>query len=174
MSKVQEIQGILDVEADGLWGPKTQAALELLLHPAPQPSARRRAQASSFADDADIAAFYRCKRNKGYMSRGTWHAGSSDKHCFNVGDNAVGFWEDATRAGTGPACAITALEIKARWGSLDEGRHKLVRVFYQGRQAEIPVKDLLGTGGRVDLNPDALELLGLKAPTLVDIEWEWV
>lgn len=31
--KIQQIQTILGVTADGIWGPKTQAALEELLHP---------------------------------------------------------------------------------------------------------------------------------------------
>jgi hypothetical protein len=175
MTKIQELQTVLGVEADDKWGPKSQAAFDLVVHP-PAPagtSGRRKAKASSFADDADLEAFAKCKRHGGYQSAGEWHPGSSDEHCFNIGDNGVGAWKEATVAGSGPCVAITASELRDRWGSTGNGHGKKVRVFYNEKTAVFPVKDLLGTPGRVDLNPDAAAELGLTPPFLEPIEWEW-
>ncbi len=172
MSAISKIQEILGVTPDGVWGPKSQAALDTLIH-AYTGNGRKAAVASSFADPADIEAFAKCKREHGYWSKGVWHEGSSDNHCFEVGDNGVGAWQDATVEGSGPCVAITLKEITDKWGSKDAGHNKLVRIFYKGKVVQFPVKDLLGTPGRVDLNPDACDVLGLKPPVSANIEWEW-
>lgn len=39
MSKISEIQSIIGVAPDGIWGPKSQAALEAVIRPPVQPSA---------------------------------------------------------------------------------------------------------------------------------------
>lgn len=179
MSAIVKIQEILGVKPDGVPGPKTDAAWEALKAAyraslASGGTGRRAAQASSFADPADLEAFAKCKRDHGYRSNGVWHEGGSDNHCFEVGDNGIGAWGDATVEGSGPCVAITAKELIAKWGSTENGRHRIVRVFYKDKVAEFPVKDLLGVSGRVDLNPDACEVLGLKIPVSANIEWEWV
>ncbi len=174
MSAIVKIQEILGVTPDGIWGPRSQGALDALVHAyTTGGTGRSAAQASSFADEADLAAFARCKREGGYRSKGVWHPGSTDNHCFEVGDNGVGAWGDSTVEGSGPCVAITAKELSAKWGSSDAGRNKIVRVFYKDKVSEFPVKDLLGTSGRVDLNPDACKELGLAPPVDAHIEWEW-
>jgi hypothetical protein len=182
VSAITKIQEILGVTPDGIWGPKTQASLDALIKAykdqseAPVPgtyTGRKKAQASSFADPADLAAFAKCKREGGYRSNGVWHEGSSDNHCFEVGDNGIGAWGDHTVEGSGPCVAMRASELIAKWGSTGNGRNKIVRIFYKDKTAEFPVKDLLGTPGRVDLNPDACAVLGLKPPVMANIEWEW-
>ena len=176
MSAIVKIQEILGVTPDGIWGPKSQAALHFLIDTYSElkmDTGRKKAQASSFADPADLTAFARCKRDGGYHSNDAWHPGSSDEHCFEVGDNGIGAWRASTVAGSGACVAITAKELIAKWGSKDAGHNKIVRVYYRDKQALFPVKDLLGTAGRVDLNPDACHELGLTPPVMVDVEWEW-
>jgi hypothetical protein len=180
VSAIAKIQEILGVTPDGIWGPKTQASLDALIKAYQNQSEadvpttdRKKAQASSFADPADLAAFAKCKREGGYRSNGVWHEGSSDNHCFEVGDNGIGAWGDHTVEGSGPCVAMRAADLIAKWGTVDAGADKIVRVYYKDKKAEFPVKDLLGTPGRVDLNPDACDVLGLKPPVMVNIEWEW-
>src|SRR5262249_29520828 len=88
----KEIQEILLTAADGIFGPKTEDALRLLLSLPPQaqwplPSiitptnlGIHKVRASSFADPADVRAFKHCTAN-----------GSSDQECFKVGDDGRGF-----------------------------------------------------------------------------------
>jgi len=167
---IQDIQAILGVEMDGIWGTKSQAALDALIHPA-----FNSVKISSFADQRDLEAFARCKREGGYWANGRFHTGSSDRHCFEIGDNGIGYWGDATVKGSGPSCAIKAGTIVAKFGTLDDGHLKQVRIKIHGREVVALVKDILGTDGRIDLNPDACEALGFTPPVLESgASWEWV
>lgn len=95
MSAIVRIQEILGVNPDGVWGPKSQAALDFLVQVYKRDSEWHEVIASSFADPADVAAFKRCKAN-----------GGTDAQCFRIGDNAIGAWGDSTAEGTGPSCAL--------------------------------------------------------------------
>lgn len=119
--------------------------------------------ASSFADPDDVAAFKRCKAQ-----------GHSDKHCFDVGDNAIGCWGDSTESGSGPSCALHTSVIAHKWGSKNAGKHKEVHVRYGHKEVTCVLKDICGKKDRIDLNPDAVKAIGLKPPILVTVYWEWI
>lgn len=122
-------------------------------------------QASSFADPADIRAFKKCK-GKGY----------SDEHCFAVGDNGLGYWDDSTVEGTGNSCALHKSLLREKFGDdwRKKARNSQVRVTVQNKSALCFVRDICGKVDRIDLNPDAVRALGMEPPILVDASWEWV
>jgi hypothetical protein len=76
MTTIQEIQTLLGVAADDIWGPVTQEALRRLIVGEKD---HHHVVASSFADPADIRAFKKCKAT-----------GKTDQQCFKVGDNGIG------------------------------------------------------------------------------------
>src|SRR5438552_2661074 len=116
-------------------------------------------RASSFADPADIRSFRHCKSQ-----------GKSDQECFKVGDNGFGLWDDDCSAGSGPSCALPPDDMIERWGSIGNARHKPVRVTANGSEVicllkdRMPWKRHITNGAGIDLNPDAVEALGLRPP----------
>jgi hypothetical protein len=165
MNKLKDIQKILfpdtPREWDGIWGPKSQAALNEAI----ENHGWRRVLGSSFADPADISAFKRCKQN-----------GGTDRECFKKGDNAIGLWGDSTAAGTGPSCALPP-EI---WRPFyNTARKKRVAVRRGTELVVCELKDTMpqlaniSNGAGIDLNPDAGEALGLHPPFLTTVEWKW-
>jgi hypothetical protein len=127
-----------------------------------------RGKASSFADPADVAAFWRCKKR-----------GGSDQQCFKVGDNGVGCWGDDCSAGSGPSCALPPEDMIEKWGSVKAARRKPVSVTANGRTITVLLKDRMPhranikNGAVIDLNPDAVAALGLKPPIMVSASWSW-
>jgi hypothetical protein len=170
VSKISDIQRAVGVEPDGIWGPKSQVALDAVLHAdhgvIEPPNAWHHGKASSFADPKDIAAFEHCKRE-----------GKSDQECFKVGDNGVGCWGDDTKEGSGPCCAVPGRRMTDRWGSRDAAKHKMIEVTIGDKSLVLPVKDRqsddLSSGAIIDLNPDAGAYFGLKPPFLVSCAWRW-
>jgi hypothetical protein len=124
-------------------------------------------KASSFADPADVAAFRRCKAK-----------GGSDKQCFRVGDNGIGFWHDDTSQGSGPSCALPPETMVEEWGSVSMAHNQQVNVTYQDQSVTCFVRDTMPhlenitNGAGIDLNPDAVSALGLTPPIMVDATWE--
>jgi hypothetical protein len=166
MSKLSDIQTILGVEADGKWGPKSQAALDAEIHPTN--SVLHIGKASSFADLRDVEAFRRCKET-----------GKSDKECFRVGDNGVGcFGDDVTRIDI-PYVAVPPEDMEARWGSVSaaKGRHinltigDNTRLVFVGDR--MPAKRFITNGAVIDLAPGAQVIFNLKAPFMVPCKWQW-
>jgi hypothetical protein len=171
MSAIAKIQEILGVASDGIWGPKSQAALDALVHAYSQGGDGWRKDgwhevlASSFADPADVRAFKRCKDN-----------GGSDQECFKVGDNAVGKWGDSTAEGTGPSCALPPED----WQSFSPARGKKVEVKKGAFAAIATLKDTMPhranikNGAGIDMNPDLCRALGLEPPVMTKVSWRWV
>jgi hypothetical protein len=110
--KIRQIQEILGVKQDGHWGPLTQAALDNLIYGKVDKSLHR-VIATSFADPADVRSFRQCKKE-----------GGTDKDCFKVGDNGLGYMGDATTEGTGPCCALPPEVMIETWGSTKEAHLK--------------------------------------------------
>lgn len=164
MPTISDLQTFIGATPDGVWGPKSQALLDGILHPT---QTEFHGKASSFADPADIASFLHCKAQ-----------GKSDQECFKVGDNGIGQWDDNTKEGSGPCCAVPGSRMVERWGSRDAAKHKMIRVTINGKSVEMPLKDRqsehLESGAIIDLNPDAGALFGLKPPFLVQCSWQWV
>lgn len=160
MTKIQEIQTILRVDADDIWGVKSQAALNELI--GSQKGVR--SKASSFADPADVATFLECKKK----------TGKSDLYCFQFGDNGIGQFGEITAQEHTPMCALHADDMKAKWGSVNAAAHREVLVSANGREVVVSVEDRMSAPGRIDLNPAAAKKLGLKPPFLVSCSWRWV
>jgi hypothetical protein len=122
-------------------------------------------KASSFADPADVRAFRKCKLR-----------GGTDQECFKVGDNGIGRWGDDTTADK-PMCALPP-EDWEHLGSKARGAKVLVKA--NGREVvcelrdTMPRKKNIKNGAGIDLNPAAVEAIGLTPPIMVSATWEWV
>lgn len=159
MTKIKQIQAILGVVPDGIWGPKSQTALNREIGN----TAGFSVTASSFADPADITAFKKCKAT-----------GKTDKQCFVVGDNGIGQFGKITAQEHTPMVAIHADVMIAKWGSINGAAHRAVIVKFKGKSIIATVEDRMSAKGRIDLNPAAARLLRLKPPFLVPVTWGWV
>jgi hypothetical protein len=174
-----KIQKLLGVEADGFWGPISQEALNKVLGVSDAPGAGNpggegggadvgvwfAAEASSFADPADVRAFQRCKEQ-----------GKTDQQCFRVGDNGIGQFGKITAQAHTAMVALHRTDMIARWGSVQGAAHRRVFVRVNGRTIEATVEDRLGVAGRIDLNPACAAQLGLNPPFLVprrNCSWRW-
>jgi hypothetical protein len=171
--QISGIQNLLGVTADGVWGPKSQAALAALVAPKPVPGQEieHKTYASSFADPADVAAFNKCKAQ-----------GKSDQECFKVGDNGIGCWGQSTVEGTGPSCALPPEYMTARWGSKSAAKNKevLVQLDATGKKVlcvlkdQMPSVENLANDAKIDLNPDACAALDLEPPIMEKVTWWWM
>lgn len=171
MRTIAELQTFLGVKPDGDFGPKSMAALNAVLHPAPSlvnPNEAHSVIASVFADPADIEAFKRCKAQ-----------GKSDEECYKVGDNGIGVWGAPTGEGTGPSCALPPEDMAERWGTWTDARSKKVFVTYKTVTITCVLKDRMPhranirNGAGIDLNPDASRMLGMPKGGMVRVTWKW-
>ena len=172
LAKIKQIQGILGVDADGIWGRQSQLALDraksesaLERLKSQEGEEWRPVMASSFADPADVLAFRRCKAK-----------GKTDQECFKVGDNGIGKWGDDTTAPR-PMVALPPED----WKPLGtRARGASVEVSANGRfvtcelRDTMPAKKNIKNGAGIDLNPAACAALGLKPPVMVRAAWRWV
>lgn len=164
---IKALQGIVGVEQDGIWGPKSVLALEAVVHPK-TPDSIHKVIASSFADPADVRAFKRCKEQ-----------GYSDQHCFSLGDNGIGCWGDDVSEHTGPACALPPEDMIDKYGSIVDAKHAKVKVVANGKEVvcilkdRMPFKGNIKNGAGIDLNPDAVRSVGLEPPIMTNATWEW-
>ncbi len=165
-SKIELIQFILEVDVDGQWGPKSQAALDALT------ATVHRGNASSFADPKDVAAFkkwYQIYRDQGLSDNEATHK------AFAHGDNGIGAWKDNTT--TGLWCALPQRDIIAKWGTLNAGRRAAVKVTIHNQTETLYVGDImtpdLSSGAVIDLSPDSCALFKLIPPIMVPVEWQW-
>ena len=186
---IAEIQTLLGVKSDSIWGPKSQAALiaadrktkkkvqailgvvsdgewgpvsQAALNVATGNTDAFICEASSFADPADVLAFRRCK-----------NTGKSDLACFSYGDNGIGQFGKITAQEHTPMVAVHGNDMKARWGSIAGAAHRPVQVTANGRTINATVEDRVSAKGRIDLNPACAKLLGLKPPFLGPARWRW-
>ena len=166
---IQKIQKAIGADADGFWGPNSQGALDAALGRGGgggNPLKGIKAQASSFADPADVAAFKKCKLT-----------GKTDQQCFKVGDNGIGQFGANTAQTHTPMVAIHKDDMIAKWGNVSGAAHRLVTVAFKGKTVTASVEDRLGVAGRIDLNPAAAAALGLNPPIDPDkttVVWAWV
>ena len=187
---IAEIQTVLGVKADSIWGPVSQAALiaanratkkkvqailgvvsdgdwgpvsQAALNVAAGQTDTFVCEASSFADPADVRAFKRCKAT-----------GKSDLACFAVGDNGIGQFGRITAQDTIPMVAVHGSAMRAKWGSVAAAAHRPVQVTANGRTINATVEDRVSAKGRIDLNPACARLLGLTPPFLVPARWRWL
>lgn len=163
---IKAIQRILGTKADGIWGSKSQAALAAEINQRDEAGVHH-VKASSFADEADVKAFKRCKAQ-----------GNSDQFCFSKGDNGIGCWGDDTTGNT-PMCALPRDIWQARFEPDKKARGAKVKVTIGGKTVICELRDTMPhsknikNGAGIDLNPGAQKAFGLKAPFMVDATWQW-
>lgn len=164
MTKIQELQKILEVVPDGKWGPITRAALDALLGKIEIHSV----MASSFADPIDVENFRKCKEE-----------GKTDLECFERGDNGLGCWGDRTTGPT-PMCALPPDDMVDKWGTVLAAKHKKVVVNANNRTVtcvladRMPWKRNIKNKAGLDLNPAAVKALGLNPPIMIPATWNWI
>ncbi len=120
------------------------------------------AQLSTFADPDDVDAFRRCKRR-----------GGTDVECFAVGDNGVGCWGDDTTSTLEYFVALHHDDMVARWGTLANSKHRLIRVRVGEHEVLARIGDRTSERGRVDANPACQITLRVLAGSLVPCRWQW-
>jgi len=124
--------------------------------------------ATSFADPADILAYEGAKAE-----------GKTEEEALAVGDNGIGCWGDNTKEGSGARSSLPAHITIARWGSMWNGRGRLIRVFYGGTFVDTilsdegpgPKEEAEGHG--LDLNFDAWKAFGISVPAERQVQWDW-
>ncbi len=165
MRTIQDLQDFLGVIPDGSWGPKSQAALDAVLHYLP---GGHSVISSSFADPADLRAFKACKAE-----------GKSDQDCFKVGDNGEGFWGDNTAQDQVPMVAVPPEDMVEKWGSVDAAKHKQIKVTRNGKTIiailadTMPHRAHIENGAGLDMNPACGKAFGLTPPFKVQVSWAW-
>lgn len=145
-------------------GEKTKAAYDAFI----ASMAVRKVFASTFAYEADIAAFRKCKNQ-----------GHSDNYCFAFGDNGIGAWGADTTSENDPMVALPPEDLEEKWGSVTGGRRKVVIVTRNGTSVRATVQDLMPSranienGAGIDLNPGAANALSIPAGEMAEVEWSW-
>lgn len=164
------IQGILGVEQDGIFGKRSKTALTDLISAtttlnSPTSGEGTEAYASSFADLGDVKAFQKCKSR-----------GNSDKFCFKVGDNGIGYGGMLTGTDQVCAAALRARDIAAKYGSLAKGHGKPIEVTYKDITTKGVIGDYMSPGlkASIDLNPGFHKAFGVKPPFIIKVKWRWI
>ncbi len=191
---VEKVQTILGVEADGVWGPKSQTALNAEIGKTAG-KANPTIQKIQKAIGADADGFWGPKSQgalnaalgadggggnptKGIKAKASSFAdpadvaafkkckatGKTDQQCFKVGDNGIGQFGKITAQTHTPMVALHQSDMIAKWGSVIAAAHRLVTVSFKGKTVTASVEDRLGVAGRIDLNPAAAAALGLTPP----------
>jgi len=111
--------------------------------------------ATSFADASDLLAFNRAV-----------HEGKSPQQALEVGDNGIGAWGKSTVCGTGPCFALHPSVEGFRPG-------RLARIAFGDKYVDADLRDI-APRGVIDLNPDAVEALGLRPPLKTMVDWSWL
>jgi hypothetical protein len=160
-----EYQNVILMRAGAPANPYQPTGMSVLASTAAGQSVR--VKATSFADLADVAAFRRCK-----------NSGKSDKECFKVGDNGIGFMGADCTSGV-PMCALPPEIWHKKWGSARNAHLKPVNVTIGGKTVRCVMGDTMPhlgnirNGAGIDLNPAAVTAFGLKPPIKVDAVWSW-
>ena len=191
-STIEKIQEILGAKPDGIWGPKSQAALNReIKKTAAEGNAKLQEIQAILGVEADgfwgpksqAALNKQIGQGEGFSSTASSFAdpadlmafkkckatGKTDLQCFKVGDNGVGQFGKITAQWRTPMVAVHAVDMKVRWGSVNAAAHRPVTVTVKGKTVQATVEDRIGVKGRIDLNPAAAKALGLTPPFLVTV-----
>lgn len=202
-SIVEEIQDILGEDSDGIWGPKSQKALndeiagttgeanpvlvriQKLLGveadgfwgPDSQQALNDERDGGSGPGGAGFnvtASSFADPADVKAFNR-CKAQGKTDQECFKVGDNGIGQFGELTAQTDTPMVAVHKDDMIARWGNVMGAAHRPVTVTIGGKTIQATVEDRIGVKGRIDLNPAAAAQLGLTPPFLVEnCVWNWV
>jgi hypothetical protein len=195
-TNIEKIQKLVGAEADGIWGPRSQAALNLEINKTADegnPTLRKIQTILGVEPDgfwgpkSQAALNSELGKSKGFSATASSFAdpadvvafkkckaqGKTDQQCFKVGDNGIGQFGKITAQDHTPMVAVHADDMKARWGSVIAAAHRPVAVTVNAKTVEATVEDRIGVKGRIDLNPAAAKELGLTPPFLVPCVWNW-
>lgn len=195
-SSIEKIQGILGTEPDGIWGPKSQGALNSEINRTAgegNPTLRKIQKILGVETDglwgpkSQAALNTELGNSEGFSVTASSFAdpadviafkkckaqGKTDQQCFKVGDNGIGQFGKITAQDHTPMVAVHADDMKARWGSVIAAAHRSVTVTVNDKTIEATVEDRIGVKDRIDLNPAAAKELGLTPPFLVPCIWNW-
>jgi hypothetical protein len=202
-SIIEKIQTILGEESDGIWGPKSQKALndEIagtggdgnpvlariqnllgvevngLWGPDSQQALNdeRDENSGPGGDGFNVTASSFADPEDVKAFERCKAEGKTDQECFKVGDNGIGQFGELTAQTEIPMVAVHKDDMIARWGSVMGAAHRPVTVTIGGKTIQATVEDRIGVKGRIDLNPAAAKQLGLNPPFLVEgCVWNWV
>jgi hypothetical protein len=195
-SNIEKIQKLLDADVDGIWGPKSQAALNGEINDTgakANPTLKKIQSILGVETDGFWGPISQAALNNeldthpGFSATASSFAdpadvvafkkckaqGKTDQECFKVGDNGIGQFGKITAQEDTPMVAVHADDMKARWGSIIAAAHRPVTVTVGGKTVDATVEDRIGVKGRIDLNPAAAKALGLTPPFLVPCVWNW-
>jgi hypothetical protein len=195
-SNIERIQKLLDTDVDGIWGPKSQAALNGEINDTgAKPNSTLKKIQSILGVETDgfwgpisqAALNNELGAHPGFSATASSFAdpadvvafkkckaqGKTDQECFKVGDNGIGQFGKITAQEHTPMVAVHADDMKARWGSVIAAAHRPVTVTVSDKTVAATVEDRIGVKGRIDLNPATAKALGLTPPFLVPCLWNW-
>jgi hypothetical protein len=195
-TKIEKIQGIVDTDVDGIWGPKSQAALNREIkktadegNPTLQKIQTMLGYNGGRVLGAEVTsrAQQRARHYRSFSATASSFAdpadvvaftkckaqGKTDQQCFKVGDNGIGQFGKITAQDHTAMVAVHADDMKARWGSIIAAAHRPVTVTANEKTVAATVEDRIGVKARIDLNPAAAKQLGLDPPFLVRCVWKW-
>jgi len=196
MNTIKKIQTLLGVVADGIWGPKSQAALisasdatkksiQMILKVVPDgiwgplSQAALNAAAHGTEDATPPGSWFSCEASS-FADPADVRAferckatGKSDLACFAVGDNGIGQFGKITAQDRVPMIAVHKTDMIARWGSVQGAAHRPVQVTVRGVTIDATVEERISAPGRIDLNPSCAKQLGLNPPFVVRCKWRW-
>jgi hypothetical protein len=201
-SIIEKIQTILGEDSDGVWGPKSQKALndeiagtggeantvlvkiQKLLGidadgfwgPKSQQALNDERDEGSGPGGAgfNVTASSFADPEDVKAFKRCKAEGKTDQACFKVGDNGIGQFGKLTAQTEIPMVAVHKDDMIARWGSVMGAAHRPVTVTIGGRTIQATVEDRIGVTDRIDLNPAAARQLGLTPPFLVkNCVWNW-
>lgn len=195
MTTVKQIQTVLGVKADSIWGPKSQQALndqigltiisndeiEQIQALLGVPVDGRWGMLSQSALNVVLASVVHIYKASSFADPADVVAfnrckakGETDRQCFAVGDNGIGEFGDITAQDTVPFVAVNHQMMLDRWGSEQGAAHRPVEVTVNGITFQAKVGDRISAPGRIDLNPACAKLVNLQPPFLVPCTWKWL
>ena len=194
---IEKIQQILGAKPDGIWGPKSQTALNAEIKKTAGASNSKLQEIQAILDikadgrwdlKSQAALNQELAQGEGFSMMASSFADPADMmafkkckatektdgQCFRVGDNGVGQFGKITAQEHTPMVGVHADDMRARWGSVSAAAHRPVSVAVKRKTVQATVEDRIGVKGRIDLNPAAAKALGLKPPFLVPCVWKWL
>lgn len=195
MTSISKIQSYLGVKPDGIWGPKSQTALnkeightrdynntiELIqVELGVTPDGIWGPKSQSALNDLIGDELFSCKASSFadpadvVAFQKCKKTGKSDVECFKVGDNGIGQFGAITAQEHTNMVALHKDDMVRKWGSVNGAAHRTVRVNSNGRSILATVEDRMSAPGRIDLNPACAKNLSLSPPFVVPCTWQWV
>jgi hypothetical protein len=98
-----------------------------------------------------------------------------DEHeALKYGDNGIGKWGAHTAQDHTPMFGLHLDHVVERWGSVEDGVNKVIAVRLGKIVVRGPFVDPCTYRDRVDCNPGALKVAGLRPGIDITAEWWWV